>query len=248
MRNWIALMLLALPCSAVPAQAPIAANTVAAPDLSGLWVVSNRSSRGNLDEDFAPLKPEQYLTGKGKSALTGVRPALDPSSMCLPSIPRHLSGPYPIEIVQRPGRIAMLFEWDTVFRIIYTDARQHPDPEADQRYMGHAIGHWDGATLIVDTTNFNGKAWLEGSGLPMSDKAHLTEWYSLTEGGKTLQLIVKMEDPEYLSRPVWRKYLYNLKNDWAISEYFCAEGNRDNAFQQKEGQPGSIQKDDVIEE
>lgn len=216
-------------------------------DLSGLWVISNRSLRGNLDENFQPLKPDQYLTGKGKTALAEVRPALDPSAMCLPSLPRHLSGPYPIEIVQRPGRIAMLFEWDTVFRIIYTDGREHPDPVEDMRWMGHAVGRWEGSTLAVDTANFNGKAWLEGSGLPRSDQARLSERYSLAEGGKTLELIVRIEDPVYLSRPVWRKYLYNLKPDWQISEYLCAEGNRDNVFQQREGQPGSLSEEDVLE-
>lgn len=167
--------------------------------------------------------------------------------MCLPSIPRQISGPYPIEIVQRPGRVVMLFEWDTVFRIIYTDGREHPDPEADQRWMGHAIGKWDGDTLVVDTANFNGKAWLEGRGVPMSRQAHLVERMHLIEDGKTLEIVQKYEDPVYLSRPVWRKYLYNLHNDWSINEYLCNEGNRDNAFAQKPGQPGSLEVDDVIE-
>lgn len=216
-------------------------------DLSGLWVISNRSVRGNLDENFAPLRDDAYLTAKGKAALAKVKPALDPSSMCLPSIPRQISGPYPIEIVQRPGRVAMLFEWDTVFRLIYTDGRAHPDAEADQRWLGHATARWEGDVLVVDTANFNGKAWLEGRGLPMSAKAHLIERIRLIEGGKTLEMVQKIEDPEYLSRPIWRKYLYNLRNDWAISEYLCNEGNRDNAYAQKPGQPGSLGHDDVIE-
>lgn len=228
-----------------------AAPAVAAPDpadLSGLWVVSNRSSRGNLDEKLQPLKGDDYLTAKGKAAIAAVKPANDPSSMCLPSIPRQIPGPYPIEIVQRPGRVAMLFEWDTVFRIIYTDGRGHPDPELDERYMGHAIGRWDGATLVVDTANFNGKAWLDGRGLPMSKKAHVVDRMSLIEGGKTLEIVEMVEDPEYLAKPVWRRYLFNLKPDWAINEYLCAEGNRDNAFEQREGQPGSLEKGDVIKE
>lgn len=216
-------------------------------DLSGLWVVSNRSLRGNLDENLAPLKDDQYLTAKGKDALARVRPALDPSSMCLPAIPRQIGGPYPIEIVQRPGRVVMLFEWDTVFRIIYTDGRGHPDADADQRWMGHATGTWEGDTLVVDTANFNGKAWLEGRGLPMSEQAHLTERYRLIEQGRTLEALIRIEDPVYLSRPIWRKFLFNLKNDWAVSEYLCAEGNRDNAYAQRDGQPGSLEADDVLE-
>jgi len=226
---------------------PTAALAADPVDLSGLWVVSNRSARGALDENLQPLTAEQYLTPAGTEALASVRPALDPSAMCLPAMPRHIPGPYPIEIVQRPGRVAMLFEWDTVFRLIYTDGRGHPDPLDDQRYMGHAVGQWQGSELHVDTANFNGKAWLEGSGLPMSDQAHLTERYWLEDNGQTMRVVIRVADPVYLSRPIWRSYYFNLRNDWYIREYLCAEGNRDNVFQQREGELGSLTAEDVIE-
>ena len=216
-------------------------------DLTGLWVVSNRSLRGNRDEDFKLLEPEDYLNASGLEAISSVKPAYDPSAMCLPSIPRHLGGPYPIEIIQNEDRVVQLFEYDNVFRIIYTNGREHPDPIEDQRFMGHAIASWEGETLVVDTQNFNGKAWLAANGLPVSQKAHLTEWYSLIEDGVTLQLIVKYEDEEYFTRPIWQNYYFNLKNEWGIREYFCAEGNRDNVFNQQ-GLPGSLQIDDVITE
>ena len=243
----IAILLAASAPSALAAQEALASTVAATPDLSGLWVVSNRSSRGNLDENLKELKPAEFLTPAGLEATARLRPALDPSAQCLPAIPRHIPGPYPIEIVQRPGRIAMLFEWDTVFRVIYTDGRGHPDPEEDQRYMGHAVGHWEGETLVVDTANFNGKTWLEGSGIPMSTQAHLVERYTLEDDGKSLHVVIRIEDPVYLSRPVYRNYFFNLRNDWEIKEYLCAEGNRDNVFQQREGQPGALELDDVIE-
>ena len=133
-------LLLAASTVALPFSAPLAQEAVAADpvDLSGLWVISNRSQNGNLDENLQPMQPQDYLTPAALEATRSVRPAFDPSVLCLPSLPRHFSGPYPIEIVQRPGRVAMLFEWDTVFRIIYTDGRDHPDPLDDTRFMGHA--------------------------------------------------------------------------------------------------------------
>ncbi|HSG34574.1 MAG TPA: hypothetical protein VLA37_08560 [Sphingomonadaceae bacterium] len=218
----------------------------ATPDFSGLWVISQRSSPRNNDENFVELKPEDYLNEKGLEAIAVVRPALDPGSQCLPSRPRHLSYPYPMEIVQTHNRMVNLFEADTVFRIVYLDGREHPDPDADTRFMGHAVGHWEGDTLVVESANFNGKAWLEASGIPQSEQSRLTENYSLVDDGETLQIIARYEDPEYLTRPVWRRYLYNRRSDWEISEYICAEGNRDNAFQPREGQPGALEIDDVI--
>lgn len=217
-------------------------------DMTGLWMRSNRSLAGNLDENFEQLSRQEYLNERGLEAVEVVRPAFDPSAMCLPSMPRHLGAPYPFEIIQNEERFVQLFEYESIFRIIYTDGRDHPDSTEDQRYMGHAVGYWEDGTLIVDTQNFNGKAWLSLDGIPLSDKAHLTEWYSLIDDGQTLQIVLQLEDEEYFSRPIWKKYLYNLRNEFEILEYLCAEGNRDNVFMQQEGLPGSFQIDDVLPE
>lgn len=215
-------------------------------NLSGLWVISNRSLRGYRDENFEQLEPEEYLNERGLEITGTVRPALDPAAMCLPSIPRHLGGPYPIQFMQNQDQLVQLFEYDNVFRVIYTDGRMHPDTVEDQRFMGHAIAHWENDTLVVDTQNFNGKAWLAANGLPVSQEAHLTEWYRLIENGETLEVIVKYKDNEYLQRPIWRKLFFNLKNEWYIREYLCAEGNRDNVFNQQSGLPGSLRLEDVL--
>lgn len=235
---------IAMPFAAqAQAQAPAAAPAATPVDLSGLWVVSNRTQMGPLDANGARITGEIY-TPAARKVRAAVRPALDPSAMCLPSMPRHLGGPYPIQIMQSPGKIALLFEWDTVFRVVHLDSAEHPDPDVETRWMGHSTGRWEGATLVVDTTNFNGKAWLDGSGTPMSDKARLTEWFTRTDPA-TLQVKMKIEDPVNLLQPIYRTYYFNLRNDWQIKEYFCAEGNRDNVFANN-GQLGSLHQDDVI--
>ncbi len=71
----------------------LAAEGMAATDFSGLWVISNRSIRGYLDENFENLEPEEYLTPAAVEITENVRPAFDPSAMCLPSMPRHLVVP-----------------------------------------------------------------------------------------------------------------------------------------------------------
>lgn len=233
--------------TSVPAAVPAA---VQAPDqggpanFNGLWVISNRTRLGPLDEDLQPITDNVY-TDMARAARASVRPALDPSAMCLPAMPRHLSGPYPIQIVQSGGKLAMLFEWDTIFRLIHIGGSEHPDPEVETRFLGHSIGHWEGTTLVVETTNFNGKSWLAGDGTPLSIKARLTEWISLGPDAKTLLIKMKIEDPDVLLRPIWRSYAYNLRNDWEIKEYLCAEGNRDNVFAPANG-AGSLEENDVI--
>lgn len=229
----------------VAAQTSATASEQAGPaDFNGLWVISNRTRLGPLDESLQPITDNVY-TEMARAARASVRPALDPSAMCLPAMPRHLSGPYPIQIVQTGTKLAMLFEWDTIFRLIHIGGSEHPDPEVETRFLGHSIGHWEGATLVVETTNFNGKSWLAGDGTPLSTKARLTEWISLGPDAKTLSIRMKIEDPDVLLRPIWRSYAYNLRNDWEIKEYLCAEGNRDNVFAPGNGS-GSLEESDVI--
>lgn len=234
---------LGLTVPTVTAAQPVA--TAMPADFNGLWVISNRTRMGPLDENLEPITDNVY-TEQAQAARKRVRPALDPSAMCLPAMPRHLSGPYPIQIVQTGQKLAMLFEWDTVFRLIHIGGSEHPDPEVETRWIGHSIGRWEGATLFVDTANFNGKAWLAGDGTPLSSKARLTEWITRGSDGGTLNIKMKIEDPETLLRPIWRSYVFNLRNDWEIKEYLCAEGNRDNVFAPGNG-AGSLEEHDVIE-
>jgi hypothetical protein len=221
-----------------PANASSAADPAAVDphDLQGLWVISNRSQRGYRDEAMEPL--QDYLTPAAAKTRAQANVALDPSARCMTMIPRQMGWPYPLRIVQTDAVTLILFEADQVFRQIHTDGRAHPD-EDDQRWMGHSIGHWEGDTLVVDTTNFNPNAWLEADGTPMTVNTHITERIRRVDA-TTLEDVMKIEDPAVFTRPVYRKYVYNLRDDWELLEYFCAEGNRDNVFDQQEGQEGSL--------
>ena len=206
-------------------------------NLQGLWVISNRSQRGYRDENLQPLK--EYLTPGAAKTRAAIDVALDPSARCMTMFPRQMGWPYPLQIVQTPAVTLILFEADQVFRQIHTDGRGWPDTD-EQRWMGYSIGHWEGDTLVVQTSKFNPNAWLEADGTPISENTLITERFRLTDAGQTLENLMKIEDPAVFTRPVYRKYVYNLRNDWHLMEYFCAEGNRDNVFDQKEGQSGSL--------
>jgi hypothetical protein len=217
--------------------APGAAGAFDPRNLQGLWVISNRSQRGYRDEAMQPL--QDYLTPAAAKIRAGRDVALDPSARCMTMFPRQMGWPYPLQIVQTPAVTLILFEADQVFRQIHTDGRSWPDTD-EQRWMGYSIGHWAGDTLVVETKQFNPNAWLEADGTPINEHTFITERFRLTDGGKTLENVMKIEDPAVFTRPVYRKYIYNLRNDWALMEYFCAEGNRDNVFDPKEGQKGSL--------
>jgi hypothetical protein len=218
--------------------APIASAAAAHADVSGVWIVSNRSTRGYADATLKPLK-ELPFTLWGAQQRAKADPALDPSTRCLTMFPRHMGWPYPLQIVQTPRQLVILFEADTTFRLVYTDGRKH-NPDDDPAWMGHSIGHYEGDTLIVDTVGVKDDAWLDGEGVPLSDEFHAVERIRRIEGGRTLEVVTKIEDPKVFVTPIYKRLVFNLTPDWSLMEYDCQEANRDDVTHQRPGNPGSL--------
>ena len=97
----------------------------------------------------------------------------DPELKCyLPGIPRAMYMPYPFQIVQSTDKIHMAFAFSNAARVIHLDKVEGPP---DDTYMGHSVGRWEGDTLVVDVTNFNGKNWFDRAGNFHSDALQLVE-------------------------------------------------------------------------
>jgi hypothetical protein len=113
----------------------------------------------------------------------------------------------------------------TETRIIPLDGRSHVGQRIGQ-YMGDSRGHWEGSTLVVETTNFNGKVGATGNGNnnPMSEALRLVERFTRVDGD-TIQYEVTIDDPKTWTRP-WR-VACPLKRDpsYGMFEYACHEGN-----------------------
>jgi hypothetical protein len=154
-----------------------------------------------------PYKPEYaakvndiYAHAYGGNSL------LDPQFDCKPlGVPRGSFGT--MEIVQNDQYVAILYEASPgpVYRVIYTDGRQHPQ-DLDTSYLGHSVGHWDGDTLVVDVAGLNDDTWLGQSQLGNlqhtaihSDKEHVIERW--TRKGDALTYEATVEDPVMFTRP-----------------------------------------------
>ncbi len=123
---------------------------------------------------------------------------MDPVLRCRsPGLPRI--GP-PDKIVQRPGEIVFLYDdvSGSFWRIIPTDGRGHR-ADADESYLGDAVGHWEGDTLIVETTRFNEDTWLTDDGAFHTKALRVTE--RLTRNGDTMQWAAIADDPNVLAQP-----------------------------------------------
>ena len=143
-----------LSCVVVWAQTPPRNNP---PNLAGAW-------RSQYTPNLADaLGHEPPYTPHGAERWRTVDTSKDPTGFCLPPGPsRVLTSPFPFLIVQQGDRIGLLFEYQTIWRVVYMDGRGHPNDMADYpEFMGHSVGHWDGNTLVVDTVGINERSWLD---------------------------------------------------------------------------------------
>src|SRR5436190_20088741 len=101
---------------------------------------------------------------------------------------------YPMEIVQTPKRVLQFFEWAHAWREIWTDGRELPkDP--DPKWMGYSVGRWEGGTLVVNTSGFNDRAWLDFNGHPQTESLRVIERFRRYDIGH-LELEMELADPK----------------------------------------------------
>jgi hypothetical protein len=131
-----------------------------------------------------------------------------------------------MQIHQAPGVVIIRHEMIHEARVIPLDGRPHL-PTAIQSYMGDPRGRWEGETLVVETTNFNGKTGSyarNGDGNPTTTALRLVERFRLTDI-HTLQYEVRVEDPQTFVRPWTVAFPLRRDERYVLYEYACHEGN-----------------------
>ena len=236
---------LALATSAGQAQtyrAPRAADGHA--DLSGIWQALN-TANWDLDDHSAQAGP-MWQTGaigaepagqgvveggaipylpaalQKKKANFANRRTSDPEAKCyMPGIPRANYLPYPFQIVQSPRGVLFAYEFASANRFVNMNS---PVEAAADSWMGTSNGHWEGDTLVIDVTGFNGLAWLDRAGDFASDKLHVIERFTPLDRDH-LQYEATIDDPSVFSRP-WKisMPLYRrVEKNAQLLEFKCVE-------------------------
>ena len=150
---------------------------------------------------------------------------LDLGDRCLwyrgiPSFPTGYNNNY--HIVQTPGVVAILQEHIHDVRFIPIDGRPHL-PESIRQYAGDSRGHWDGDTLVVETTHFNDKAFIRNFNGNLSESLHVVERFTRL-GPDALGYEFTVDDPNTWTRP-WGGSLPMSRIEGPMFEYACHEGN-----------------------
>lgn len=150
----------------------------------------------------------------------------DYGAHCLPwGFMRAYGTPYPHAYVHSTERLAILWEQDNAWHMVPTDGRGLSD-DIVPTWRGTSVGRWDGDTLVIETTGFNGQTWLDTARNPLSDALKLTIRMARPSYGR-MTFDVTMEDPKYYSRPFTNSRTFVLMAPGQeLYEYSCTENNR----------------------
>jgi hypothetical protein len=212
-------------------------------DLSGAWVGPGVS---NKPDPVPPMTPAGQAVFKERKSYTvasrlggrggdqgGEAESNDPFITCDPlGFPRNLLA-HAITarggtlFATAPGRIIIGGEQQRIWREIWMDGRALPKAvdqrgAPESRYYGFSVGRWENdTTLVIDTTGFDERPWLDEEGHPRSSMAHIQERYTRVDQ-YNLQLTVTVDDPKYYTKS-WtymRANFYWMKAQ-EFSESFC---------------------------
>ena len=210
------------------------------PDLSGVWdgdrkppcppngCDDNPSVREFLDIGATLKAGLPYRPGMAELANARRQPPKtdEPITRCLPIgiVERHTHATFR-KIVQIPGLLVILNEYNKSYRQIFTDGRPLP-PDMQPAYDGYSIGKWDGDALVVTTAGFRDGIWLDAFGDPMTDAAKITERFRRVNFGH-LEIDLTVDDPKSYTKP-WTVTLYQaLVPDTDLIDYICLENEKD---------------------
>jgi hypothetical protein len=150
----------------------------------------------------------------------------DPMSHCFPTglVRLHV---FPLfrKIVQVPGLVVILNEFNASYRQIFTDGRPLPvDPNPS--WNGYSTGKWEGDTLVVESTGFRDGLWLDTGGSPLTDSGHITEKFRRSNFGN-LEIELTVDDKKAYTKPWTIQIKQILAVDTDLLDYICLENEKD---------------------
>ena len=122
------------------------------------------------------------------------------------------------QIVETPGAVVVMTEMFHDARVVKMDKHSHPAKNI-QEWLGDSIGHWEGDTLVVDTTNYRPRAFQNMS----SENLHITERFT-RQDAETLRYEITVNDPDTYTKP-WTLMIPLHRSSKPVYEYACHEGN-----------------------
>jgi hypothetical protein len=212
-------------------------------DISGTWDPANGPDDGGQflgaktlpvdgkpghEPPYTPLGLEAYARTKPSNGARMVPPTEtnDPEVVCDPQgFPReNLFQLRTTQIAQTPEKVFILYEYDRVWRVIWTDGRELPkDPEP--RWFGYSVGKWvDDYTLVVETNGTDERTWVDHAGRPHSGDLRVEERFHRVDHDR-LEWTVLINDPKMYTKPWLAMDKFPMKlqpSDFDVREMICS--------------------------
>jgi hypothetical protein len=190
----------------------------AAFDLTGAWLHSG-NERFDPPEGFV-LTPEAQVHFDAAAAATAEGKIYrNDIGLCWPAgVPIMMTRVWPVAMIQLPTAVYMISELMNSLRVVYLDGREQTDFDiAVPSFNGESIGHWEGDTLVIETTNFvDERHWIHDRlGIPASDALSIVERVSMVEDGNRLEMQITLTDPKV------------FEGDWEFTKFWNRVNNRD---------------------
>ena len=147
----------------------------------------------------------------------------NPDAHCLPlGLTQLHMHPQPRKILQTPQAIVVLYEANGNTRQILTDGRSLPKNDPSPWWYGYSVGHWEGDTLVVETTGLRDDVWLDVEGSPLTSTGKITERWRRPNFG-SMQIDITIEDPKAYAKPFTVRVNHRLMADTELMEFVCEE-------------------------
>ncbi len=232
---------------ALPPSGPVPRAADGHPNMSGYWNAANNGGAvfevqkhpvarpgfapGNgaiVDPPDGMIPYQPWAAAKAKDNFEH-HLADEPELHCYMSgLPNQMYRQFGFQILQPPGYVVMNWEFMHSYRIIPADNRPHVLPASTKLFEGDSVGHWEGDTFVVDTTNLNDRTWLDSAGNVHTDQMHVVERFTMLDD-RTINYEATMEDPKAFTKP-WKiafQFNRNMQPNYEQMEFACIEGNSD---------------------
>jgi hypothetical protein len=200
-------------CSDVPLGVPI-----------GLFDVTATGSKDGQPGTTSRLPYQPGIEASVQQNLAQERQG-DPTTRCLPISPvRQWADFFPQKLLQTADSLTILSEYMAQFRQIFLDGRPLPkDPFPS--FKGYSAGHWEGDTLVVETTGYKDGLWLDLKGDPLTSSGRTVERIRRPTYGN-LEVELTVDDPKVYARPWQAKRYLTIMLDTELIEDICNENEK----------------------
>lgn len=166
----------------------------------------------------------EALRKVNQKALSG-KAMMTPKERCWPiGVPGWVLYPVrPVYFLQFPKEIVMVWTEDNLVRHIYLNVPHSANLKPS--WFGESVGHYEGDELVIDTIGLNDRTFVDSYRTPHTDKLHVIERYRMTDGGKSLEATVHVEDAGAFAMPWNARQHYRRDTEARWDEQVCADNN-----------------------